>query len=246
MITVCHNAEKTIERTIQSALQQDYPEIEYIVIDGLSSDGTVSVLEKYRDRITKLLSEKDHGMYDALNKGIQIATGEIVGILNADDVFAKPDILSKVAAAFKNDSKLDALFGDIAFISSAGKQVRYYSSAKWNPNRFAWGYMPAHPTFYCKTKYFKEIGGYHLNFEIAADYELLIRFLKINNLRFTYLPVLMVNMNKGGKSTKGLASTFKINKEIMIGCKINGIYTNYFMLYSKYFTKIFELGIKKQ
>ncbi len=241
IITVCHNAEKTIENTILSVLQQDYPDIEYIIIDGLSDDGTMDIVEKYKDRIARIVSEQDKGMYDALNKGIHLATGDIIGIMNADDVFAQMSILTKIATSFKNNPALDTVFGDVNFCNKDGKPVRYYSSAKWNPNRLVWGYMPAHPTFYCKRKYFQEIGGYSLNFEIAADYELLIRFLKINKLTYSYLPLLMVTMNKGGKSTRGLKSTFKINKEILIGCKINGIYTNYLMLYSKYLSKVFEL-----
>ncbi len=241
LITVCYNAGKTIESTIKSVLSQDYFNVEYIIIDGLSFDNTMKIVNKYKNNISVIVSEKDKGMYDGINKGIQLATGDIVGVLNADDTFASPTILSRVAAEFNINPNTNCIIGDISFVNSLGKIIRYYSSSGWKPNRFVWGFMPAHPTFYCKRDSFKELGGYRTDFDIAADYELLIRFLKINNLSFSYLPLLMVNMKMGGKSTKNIFSTIKINKEIKRACTINNLYTNYFMLYSKYLLKVFEL-----
>jgi glycosyltransferase involved in cell wall biosynthesis len=241
LITVCYNAEKTIEKTIQSVLSQEYNDIEFIVIDGLSKDGTMDIVNKYAEKISIVKSEKDKGMYDGINKGIELSSGDIIGILNADDVFASDTILSKVAFEFKNKPDIDALIGDIAFVNEQGNQTRYYSSAKWHPRQFIWGFMPAHPTFYCRRNKFIELDGYRTDFDIAADYELLIRYLKIHNISYTYLPLLMVKMNLGGKSTKNFWSTLKINQEIKKACKLNGLYTNYAMLYSKYFRKVFEL-----
>ena len=246
VVTVCYNSAETIEKTIQSVFKQDYPNLEYIIIDGASTDNTLSIVDKYKSNITRIISEKDLGMYDALNKGIKLAIGDIVGIMNADDEFANNDVLSKIAHRFEQDYHLDIVFGDVKFLGATGKTIRYYSSAKWNPERFARGFMPAHPTFYCKTRHFREIGLYSLDFEIAADYELLIRFLKIHKLKYAYMPLLMVVMRKGGKSTKGLRSNFVITREIMKACKLNGIHTNYLALYSKYFFKIFELGRNRQ
>ena len=242
IITVCYNAEKTIEQTIQSVLSQTYLDVEYIVIDGFSVDRTIEIIDKYESKIAKIISEKDMGMYDALNKGIQAAKGDIVGILNADDRFARNDIIEKIADYFKKNPETDCVIGDIAFVAknNTEKISRYYSSAKFKPTKFAWGFMPAHPTFYCKREYFKKLGGYKIDFDIASDYELLIRFLKIHQLRYGYLNLLMVFMSKGGKSTRGLKSTIKINREIKRACKMNGIYTNYFMLYSKYIFKVLE------
>ena len=240
VITVCFNAGKTIGKTIQSVLEQDYNNIEYIVIDGLSSDNTMAILEKYFDKISILKSESDNGMYDGINKGISLATGDVIGILNADDVFASKDILSKIALAFNTNSKIDAVLGDVSFVNQNDRLVRYYSSAGWNPEKFVWGFMPAHPGFYCKKKIFEKLGNYRTDFDIAADYELLIRFFKVNSLEYLYLPLLMVKMNLGGKSTNGFKSTKKINQEIKKACRLNHLYTNYFMLYSKYFWKIFE------
>jgi glycosyltransferase involved in cell wall biosynthesis len=240
LITVCYNAEKTIEKTIQSVLEQDYADIEYILIDGASNDGTMAIVNKYAQNISVIKSEKDQGMYDGINKGISLATGDVVGILNADDVFSENDILSIIAKVFNTNSEIDAVIGDIAFVKETGKQTRYYSSAKWNPKKFVWGFMPAHPTFYCKKEIFIELGAYRTDFEIAADYELLIRFLKVNAIKYLYIPLLMVKMNIGGKSTSGFKSTKKINQEILKACKLNGLYTNFMMLYSKYFFKVFE------
>jgi glycosyltransferase involved in cell wall biosynthesis len=240
LITVCFNAEKTIEKTIQSVLSQDYPNIEYIVVDGLSKDGTMDVVNKYKNSIAIVRSEKDKGMYDGINKGINLATGEVVGTLNADDVFANNTIVSKIAHSFLSKPNIDSIIGDISFMNENGKQIRYYSSAKWHPGRFVWGFMPAHPGFYCKKKIFEKLGNYRTDFEIAADYELLIRFFNVNGLEYLYLPLLMVKMNLGGKSTSGFKSTKKINQEIIKACRLNHLYTNYFMLYSKYFWKIFE------
>lgn len=242
LITVCFNAEKTIERTIQSVFNQDYENIEYIIIDGMSNDNTMSIVNKYKDKVSIILSEKDKGMYDGLNKGILLATGEVLGILNADDVLASSSILCKVAQEFKNNSTLDSVIGDIAFVNNKGKQIRYYSSKNWHPGRFVWGYMPAHPTFYCKLVRIKEIGAYRIDFDIAADFELLIRFFKINKMSYKYLPLLMVKMNLGGKSTNGIRTTLKINKEVKKACLLNSLSTNYIMLYSRYFKKIFEFN----
>jgi glycosyltransferase involved in cell wall biosynthesis len=243
LITVCYNTEKTIERAIQSVLSQDYADVEYIIMDGLSKDSTMDIINKYKNEIGVIVSKKDNGMYDALNKGIELASGDIIGILNADDIFANKDILSKVAAAFV-DQTTDAIIGDIAFVNDSGKIGRYYSAKKWNPNKFVWGFMPPHPSFYCRKEFFTKLGGYRTDFDIAADYELLIRFLKKHHLKYKYLPLLMVLMNKGGKSTNGLKSNVIINQEIKYACTLNNLKTNYLMLYSKYFSKIFEYARK--
>lgn len=223
-------------------LAQDYTDIEYIIVDGASTDGTLEILKKYEASISILISEQDKGMYDALNKGIALARGEVIGLLNADDEFAEKDVVTKIHRAFKSSADLEVVIGDVKIYHGNGKPFRYYSASNWHPDRFVWGFMPPHPSFYCKTLNFKKLGGYRLDFEIASDYELLIRFLKIHRLKYKYLPLLMVNMQKGGKSSRGLWSLVKINQEILKGCKLNGLKTNYLMLYLKYFKKIFELG----
>lgn len=246
IVTVVYNAVWTLQQAIESVLEQDYPNIEYIIVDGGSKDGTVEVLEEYRSRISVLISEKDEGLYDAMNKGIKTASGDILGILNADDFFYDNQVISKVVEGFFKNEGTDAVLGDVVFIKhgSLNKVVRKYSSAKWRPSKFAWGFMPSHPSFFVKTKLFDTIGYYKTNYKISADYELLIRFLYIYKIRWTYLPIVTTKMRIGGTSTNGLRSMLTLNREIIRGCRENGIYTNYLMIYSKYLFKPWEFIFK--
>ena len=249
LITVCQNSETHIRTAIESVLSQSYPDIEYIIIDGKSEDNTVELIRNYESKFKydhfKWVSETDHGMYDAMNKGIRIATGEIVGILNSDDFYNYPHCIETVAKVFKN-SNIDACFADVFFVKphNLEKTVRYYSSAHFHPRRFRWGFMPAHSTFFVRKKYFDKIGYYRTDYKIAADYELLIRFLSINHLKYQYIPLDMIKMRTGGISTQSWKSKYIINKEIVRACRENGIYTNFFMLFFRYFSKIFEFITK--
>ncbi len=242
LLTVSHNSAATIADTIESIRKQDYPAIEYIIVDGDSKDGTVEIIKQHSTFITRWLSEPDKGIYDAMNKAIGLATGEVVGILNSDDFYFDSTIISQVAAAFENQD-IDAVFGDLIFVdpNNLKKTVRTYSSAKWNPTKFAKGFMPAHPTFFVRRKYYGQFGLFKTDYKIAADYELLIRFLYVNKLRYKYLPLTMVKMRKGGASSRNLMSNVVLNNEIIRACRENGIRTNIFKVYPKYFTKLFEL-----
>ena len=242
LITVVYNRAATIERTILSVLDQSYADIEYIVVDGASTDGTLDLIRKYENRISRIISEKDKGVYDAINKGIQIATGTVIGILHADDRFAHKDVLSQIAETFHNNPATDCLFGDVGFVKpeQPDKVVRYFSSSIFKLNRFKLGIMPAHPTFYCHKKYFDQYGDYRTDFEITSDFDLLLRFLYKHQLRYLYLPQIMVLMNLGGKSTSGLNSTIKINKENRKVLREHGIKSSYIHLYSRYLIKIKE------
>jgi glycosyltransferase involved in cell wall biosynthesis len=248
VITVVFNREKTIERAIQSVLSQTYPHIEYIIIDGASKDSTMQVVNSYKSNIAVIVSEKDNGMYDALNKGIQLATGDVVGILHADDQFAKNTIIEEVAAYLQAHTGIDAVYGDVGFVKeeTPGKIIRYYSSAIFNTNLFKWGFMPAHPTFFCYRKFFEYYGGYRTDMDIAADFDLLVRFLRRHNLNTAYLPVMMVKMNIGGKSTSGIKSTIRINKEIKKILTEHKMPSSYLRLYSRYFIKIQEYWRRKK
>jgi glycosyltransferase involved in cell wall biosynthesis len=221
---------------------QEYKDIEYIIVDGNSNDGTLDIIKKNEAFITQWISEPDKGIYDAMNKAVRMATGEVVGILNSDDFYADTTILSQVAKAFE-DPTVDAVFGDLEFVSPENlkKVVRTYSSAHWNPNKFAWGFMPAHPTFFVRRKYYEQFGLFKTDYKIAADYELLIRFLLVHKLRYRYLSLKMVVMRRGGVSSRSWKSNVILNSEIMRGCRENGVYTNAVMVYSKYFRKLFEL-----
>ncbi len=245
IITVTHNSEKTLQKTIESVTSQTYPHIEHILVDGASTDGTVDLIKKSLPLVgvssSQWISEPDKGMYDALNKGIKMASGNIIGILNSDDRFHDEFILGQVAKAFE-DPEIDAIYGDIRFVhpNNTKRTQRYYSSKHWNPKKFAWGYMPAHPSVYIRKKFYDQLGAFKTDYRIAADYELLIRFFHTHQLRTKYLPLLMVDMLPGGLSNQSWESRWLLNKEIVRGCRENGIDTNMFKLSLKYFRKVFE------
>lgn len=247
IITVSFNSVKTISDTIESVFTQTYSNIEYIIIDGASSDGTVDLIKTYGSRISKFISEPDVGIYDAINKGIRCATGEIVGILNSDDFFYNTDVIARMVLEFENN-EIDAVIGDAQFVEQkqTAKIIRYYSSKSFTPRKFRYGFMPAHPSFYVKKVFFDKLGYYKTDYKIGADFELLIRFLYINKLKFKYIEMPFLSMRMGGVSNKSLHGKYILNKEIYRACKENGIKTNYFFLYFKYFIKVFEfIGNKK-
>ncbi|MCX6254224.1 MAG: glycosyltransferase family 2 protein [Bacteroidia bacterium] len=246
IITVSHNSIGTISDTIKSVLGQTYPNIEYIIIDGSSTDGTIELINSFSKRISKFVSEPDVGIYDAINKGIRLATGNIVGILNSDDFFYDNNVIEKVVKSF-NENKIDGLYGDVQFVDpiKTSKIIRYYSSKHFKTWKFKFGFMPAHPTVYLKREIFEKLGYYKTDYKIAADFELLIRFMYINKIKCKYLEMPFVAMRSGGVSNKSFKSNFILNKEIARACKENGIKTNYFFIYSKYLSKVFEFFGKK-
>jgi len=249
IITAVYNNKETVRETINSVCSQQYDNIEYILIDGASTDGTIEVInnaiQAYSQRNIKLLSEKDNGVYDAMNKGIDLANGDIVGILNSDDVYYDKYCLSIVMNEFQTKS-IDSVFADLVYVrqNNPDKVVRYYSSANFSPQKFAFGWMPAHPTFFVKRKYYEKFGKYKTNYTIAADYELLVRFYTTHKISYSYIPKLLVRMRTGGVSTKSYKSNWILNKEIVRACSENGIKTNLIKVVSKYPTKIFQSIIK--
>ena len=194
------------------------------------------------NKIAKVISEPDKGIYDAMNKGIKVATGDIIGILNSDDFFSSNDVLSVVAKTFQ-ENKIDALYGDVHFVNpdNLNKKVRYYSSKLFKPSLFRLGFMPAHPSFYMKRKCYQKYGLYSLDYKIASDYDLLIKYLYKERINYQYLEKDFVTMRTGGISTKNIHSRLLLNKEILKACRKYGIKTNLFLLSLKYFYKIFEL-----
>jgi glycosyltransferase involved in cell wall biosynthesis len=251
LITATFNSVATHCNTIQSVLFQSYPNIEYIIVDGLSKDNTLDIVREYSSQFNgrmKWISEKDNGIYDAMNKGIQMATGDIVGIINSDDFYHDPDIIQKIVDVFQ-DKSIQAVYGDVRFVNpnDLNKTVRYYSSKNFSPSKFRFGFMPAHPTFFTYKKYFDEYGYYKTDYKIAADYELLIRFLHIYKLKYKYLPFDFLRMRTGGVSTASIRSNILLNKEIIRACKENKIRTFLPLLFLKYFIKIFEfLNLKNK
>jgi glycosyltransferase involved in cell wall biosynthesis len=246
IITISHNSIETINNTISSVLSQTYKNIEYIIIDGASVDGTIDLIQSFGKKISIFLSEPDNGIYDALNKGIKLATGDIIGILNSDDFFHNDSVIERVVAAFMHQ-ETDAIFGDVVFVNplNTSKVVRHYSSKHFSTARFKFGFMPAHPSFYVKRSIYEKLGYYKTDYKIAADFELLIRFMFVHKIRCRYLEFPLVSMRMGGVSNKSVLSNIILNKEIFRACKENGIRTNYFFIYSKYLTKIFEYSNKR-
>lgn len=242
IITVCFNSAKTIRDTIESVLSQDYPHIEYIVIDGGSSDQTLEIVKEYSNRIAVIVSEKDRGIYDAMNKGIFLARGEIVGMLNSDDVYIDEHAVSHLMKRME-DTRADSVFADLVIVDpdNLNKVMRYYDSSYFNPNKFRFGWMPAHPTFFVKKVLYDTVGPYSLDYQISADYEMLIRLLWVQKASYTYLQKPVVKMRYGGASTADLSRNLLLNREIVQACRANGIYTNLFLVLLKIPVKLWGL-----
>ena len=240
IVTVTFNSEATLATTLESVRAQDYDDIEHILVDGASRDGTVRIIQSY-PHVARYISEPDKGLYDAINKGIGMATGDIVGTLNSDDFFPGPSIVSRVVDAFRR-RPVDAIYGDVAFVrpEDLTRIVRRYSSRRFRPALFARGYMPAHPSFYVKRRCHEEFGLYRTDYKIAADFELLMRFLYRHRIPCAYEPMTTVHMRTGGVSNQSFASRYVLNKEIVRACRENGVRTNLAKLSLKYLTKIFE------
>lgn len=249
IITVTYNSAATLRDTMESVLAQTYTDIEYVVVDGLSKDNTMDIVREYEPRFQgrmKYISEKDHGLYEAMNKGIRMATGEVVGIINSDDFYHRNDIIQLVADAMAAP-EVQAVYGDVRFVNpdNLDKTVRYYSSKIFRPSLFRFGFMPAHPTFFTYRKYFEQYGYYRLDYKIAADYELLVRFLHKYGVKARYLNTDFMKMRTGGVSTASVKSNILLNKEIVRACRSNGIWTCFPLLMLKYFIKVFELLFTK-
>ena len=234
IITVSFNSAKTIADTIESVLSQDYSSIEYIIVDGGSSDGTVEIIKQYEDQIAHWVSEKDRGMYDAMNKGIALATGDVIGILNSDDVYMNTHAVSELMELMET-KRAQVVFADLILVDQDNPQkvLRYYDSGHFHPNKFKYGWMPAHPTVFVKRQLYEVVGDFSTTYQIAADYEMLIRILGIQRARYVYLPKPVVRMRSGGASTAGLSRNWILNREIVRACKENGIYSNMAMLLLK-------------
>lgn len=246
IITVCYNSAKTLVDTIESVLSQDYPNIEYIVIDGASKDSTLEIINRYENRISKFISEPDKGIYDAMNKGLSLATGEIVALLNSDDFYIDKHSISNLVTSMLK-ANTDSVFADLLIVDpdNTNKVLRYYKSSSWNPNRFRFGWMPAHPTFLVKRSCYLKHGNYSLNYKIAADFEMMIRLLYSGKISYTCITKPMVRMRAGGLSTQGIRSTLKLNQEIVKACKEHKIWTSLPIVLLKMPMKLTEVLLPK-
>jgi len=242
IITVVWNNKDIIKDAIDSVLSQSYKDIEYIIIDGASTDGTVDIVKSYGDKITKFISEPDKGLYDAMNKGIKLATGDIIGILNSDDFYTDKYVIEKIVGTFES-LHVDSVFADLIYVKPENltKTVRYYDSSKFYPAKFAYGYMPAHPTFFVRKEIYEKYGVFRTDLKIASDFDILVRLLYTNKVSYSYIQKPIVKMRLGGVSTNGLKSKILLNKEVLKVCKDNKIDTNIFKILAKYPSKILEL-----
>ena len=222
LITIAYNSAETIEDTIKSIVAQDYSNIEYIIIDGGSTDKTLSIVDKFKDSITTIISEPDKGIYDAMNKGVQNATGDIVGILNSDDIYADNKVVSSIVEAIGNK---DSIYADLVYVDrdNTDKVTRYWKSGKYRKGIFKKGWMPPHPTFFIKKSCYNQYGTYNLQLKSAADYELMLRMLHKYNISVAYLPEVITKMRVGGQSNVTLLNRLKANKEDKLAWVINDL-----------------------
>lgn len=240
LITACYNSEKTIRYTFESVKQQSYSNLEYIVVDGGSSDSTLDIVEDYRDIISLLISEPDKGIYDALNKGISAAKGDVIGFMHSDDTFSRPDALSVVARGLEG---VDAVYGDLNFLSTEGGEnmvVRKWRSTDFRSKLLNRGWMPAHPTLYMKKNIYQKYGSFDLNFNISADYESVLRYFSIPGFSCRYLREVLVNMRVGGASNNSIPNAIKKLSEDYMALKKNNIPFPLYVMVMKRLTKIYQ------
>ena len=241
VITACLNSAATVLDTIRSVGGQTHRDIEHVFVDGGSQDATLDIIRANCGPNAKLLTGPDAGIYDALNKGLAASSGDLISFLHADDIYASVDVVATVVQAMAADS-LDALYGDVEFVrpENLAKVVRLYSSRRFSPSRIAWGWMPAHPALFIASGVFARFGGFKIDYKIAGDFEFIARVFSKTEIRYRYLPKVLVRMRTGGLSTRGWRSTLIINQESLRACRENGIPSNYLKILSKYPAKALE------
>ncbi len=244
IITVCLNSVEAIEDTIKSVLSQNYNDIEYIVIDGGSTDGTLDILKKYRDQIHKYISKSDKGVYDAMNKGINLSTGDVIAFLNSDDLYADQDIVSEMVEFIQSNS-LDAAYGDVVYVKqdNVNQVVRFWKTGEYIKDSFRHGWVIPHPAFFCRRKYFEQYGYFESGFKIAADFELMLRFIEKHRIKVGYLPKVIVKMRAGGKANV-LRGIIRGNWEIIRSFRLNNLRLSPWFFVCKPIIKICQLFVR--
>lgn len=242
IITITYNSGATLRDTIDSVVNQTYPNIEYIIVDGLSKDNTMTIVDGYRDKIAKVISEKDHGLYDALNKGIAAANGDIVGIIHSDDFYTTNTVIEKVVKLM-SETNSDGLYADLYYVDKddTNRIFRKWKSGLYKHGMFFNGWMPPHPTFFVKKEIYKKYGSFNLRLKSAADYELMLRFIHKHHIKLAYLPEFIIKMRVGGKSNMSLKNRIRANQEDRKAWKINGLKPKVYTLYAKPLRKIIQL-----
>lgn len=241
IITVCFNSAETIAHTLRSVREQTFENIEHIVIDGGSSDRTLDIIAREGGHVARVISEKDAGIYDAMNKGVRQSSGDVIAFLNADDFYKHANVVAHVAAVMKAED-LDALYGNVEFFNRDDSEVivRRYNSARFTPNKIGWGWMPAHPALFLKRSVFDKYGMFRTDYRIAGDFEFIARIFKTNALKHRHLPESLVCMQTGGISTSGWRATLRLNQEMMRACRANAISTNWIKILLRYPFKLME------
>ena len=242
IITAVRNGARDIRATLASVETQDYPDIEHVVVDGASTDGTTDVVGREGRRVARLLSEPDRGVYDAFNKGLALATGDVIGYLNAGDSYLGADVVGRIAAQFKR-ADFAAAFGDVLIteLGQPQKVLRHYRSNKFTPARIGWGFMPAHPTLFVRREAYARAGGYDASYRIAGDFELCIRLFVEQKIDYAYLPEALVRMPRGGLSNSGWRSKWTITQEMHRACRTHSIATSYPKLCARFGPKLLEV-----
>lgn len=232
VITVCRNSAATIEDTILAVHAQTHRDREHVVVDGGSTDGTLEIIRRHRDKIAAWVSERDSGIYEAMNKGLALATGQVFGFLNSDDVFAHDRVLERIAGQF-GAAGVDAVYADLVYVDGADRErvVRYYRSGDYRPRAFLRGWMPAHPTFYARRETYERCGRFNPDYRLQGDFDLLLRMFEVHGIRHRYLPEIWVRMRIGGATNRSIANVLRGNLEAYRSVRANGFpATPFFML----------------
>lgn len=245
IVTPTFNSAKTLRDTLESILRQTYQDYEVLLQDAGSRDGTVEIAQEYQSRFgerLKIVSAHDRGLYDGFNKGVQRATGDVVGVLNSDDFYTTDKVLETIVATYAEHPEIDAVYADVHYVDSSDltKPVRYYSSKKFTKERMEWGYMPAHPTFYARKECFEKYGYFDLYYKVAADFEYLLRLIYVNNIKTYYVEQDWVTMRTGGASSSGLKSHIRIMKDHFHAFRANGVRINPIKYFWRYVEKLQE------
>jgi glycosyltransferase involved in cell wall biosynthesis len=241
IITITYNSAETVEDTIKSVLAQDYRNIEYIIVDGASKDETMSIVNRYNEKIATILSEPDKGIYDAMNKGVRLATGDLIGILNSDDFYADDHVITDMVNALIAASA-EACYADLVYVdrNDTSRVVRTWKSGEYRHGQFLRGWMPPHPTFFVKRSIYEAYGHYSLQLRSAADYELMLRFMHKHTIKVAYLPRVITKMRAGGQSNVTLKNRWKANREDRLAWKMNGLQPGFLTLIRKPLSKLLQ------
>ena len=246
LITATYNSAETLRDTMQSVLNQTFKDVDYIIVDGSSKDGTIDIVKEFEPRFEgrlRLVSEKDKGIYDSMNKGVRMAQGDVVGILNSDDFFASDKVLETVNAAFAENPEIEGVYADVRYVdwNDTGKTVRMFSGKDFTREKLCWGKMPPHPSFYVKRECYDKFGLYSLDYPICSDYDMFVKMIWVGNINTLYINDVFVNMRSGGTSSNGIKVHRRIMKERMRCVREHNMPSNFFKQTSRYIGKIFSL-----